>query len=87
MTQLTIRGIDNELRAKLDDEALRRRLSLNRCVVAILAESLGVVPKTHEEDVLFTDLDHLAGTWSEDEASAFDASLAEQRQVDEELWR
>jgi hypothetical protein len=36
---------------------------------------------------LHHDLDHLAGTWSDEEAAAFDAALLEQRRVDPELWR
>jgi len=32
------------------------------------------------------DLDHLAGTWSDEEAAEFDAALAEQRKIDPELW-
>lgn len=32
------------------------------------------------------DLDHLAGTWSEEAAAEFDAALAEQRKIDPELW-
>jgi hypothetical protein len=36
---------------------------------------------------LHYDLDHLAGTWSEEEAEAFDAALAEQRRVDPEIWK
>jgi nitric oxide reductase large subunit len=35
---------------------------------------------------LHYDLDHLAGTWSEEEAAAFDTALAEQRRIDPELW-
>jgi hypothetical protein len=36
---------------------------------------------------LHDDLDHLAGTWSDEEAALFDAALVEQRKVDPELWR
>lgn len=32
------------------------------------------------------DLDHLAGTWTDEEAAEFDAALAEQRKIDSELW-
>ena len=32
------------------------------------------------------DLDHLAGTWSEEEAKGFETSLSEQRRVDPDLW-
>ena len=35
---------------------------------------------------LHHDLDHLAVTWTDEEAAAFDAALAEQRRVDPELW-
>jgi len=35
---------------------------------------------------LYRDLDHLAGTWTADQADAFDRRLAEQRQVDEAAW-
>jgi hypothetical protein len=31
------------------------------------------------------DLDHLAGTWTDEEAAAFDAVLVEQRQIDPEI--
>jgi hypothetical protein len=33
------------------------------------------------------DLDHLAGTWSDEEAAEFDAALAEQRKIEPELWK
>lgn len=32
------------------------------------------------------DLDHLAATWSDVEAAAFETSLAGQRKVDPEVW-
>ena len=32
------------------------------------------------------DLDRLAGTWTDEEAAAFDARLVEQRKVDPEMW-
>lgn len=38
------------------------------------------------EAELHHDLDHLAGTWSDEEAAEFDAALAEQRKIDPELW-
>ena len=38
------------------------------------------------EPVVFNDLDHLAGTWNDEETDAFDTALAEQRQIDLGLW-
>ncbi|HXU47056.1 MAG TPA: hypothetical protein VN783_16120 [Thermoanaerobaculia bacterium] len=34
---------------------------------------------------LHLDVDHLAGTWSAEEANAFDRALAEQREIDAEI--
>ncbi|HSU83907.1 MAG TPA: hypothetical protein VLR69_15920 [Thermoanaerobaculia bacterium] len=42
--------------------------------------------RTSTSRELHYDLDHLAGTWSEEEAAAFDTALAEQRRIDPELW-
>ena len=33
------------------------------------------------------DLDHLAGTWSEEDAAEFDKATEIFQQVDEELWK
>ena len=35
----------------------------------------------------FRDLDHLAGTWSEEEYQQFMLALREQRQIDPEMWK
>jgi hypothetical protein len=50
----------------------------------MLEEAAGQHTSTRRE--LHHDLDHLAGTWSDEEAAAFDAALIEQRRVDPELW-
>ena len=83
--QLTIRSIDPRLRSALEREAARRGKSLNKTVLALLAEGLGLVdfPASAEYD----DLDELAGTWSKSEAARFDEALRAQRQVDAKLWR
>jgi hypothetical protein len=83
--QLTIRSIGSRLRTALEREAARRGQSLNKTVLALLAERLGLTepaaPVEHD------DLDELAGTWSKSEATRFDEALHAQRQVDPKLWR
>ena len=88
MSQLTVRSVDDDLRARLEREAQERGLSLNRTLLAVLREALGLAPRTRgSEPVEHHDLDDLAGTWTTEEAEEFDETLREQRQVDEKLWR
>lgn len=88
--RLTVRGLDVRLARALQAEAKRRGASINRTVLGLLYESTGLTQKpsaTPESPTTFTDLDHLAGTWSAEEADAFDRQLRELRPVDAELWR
>lgn len=83
--QLTIRGVGSRLRAALEQEAARRGQSLNKTVVALLAERLGLAESA--APVEYSDLDELAGTWSKSDATRFDDALHAQRQVDPKLWQ
>jgi hypothetical protein len=83
--QLTIRSIGSRLRAALEQEAARRGQSLNKTVLALLSERLGL--EESATPAQYDDLDELAGTWSKSEATRFDEALHAQRQVDAKLWR
>lgn len=84
MTQLTVRGIDPHLHDALKREAQRQGQSVNKYVLDLLREALGLnASPAHSE---YDDLDHLAGTWTEEEAAAFNTHLRRQRQIDEALW-
>ena len=83
--QLTIRSVGSRLRAALEQEAARRGQSLNKTVLALLAERLGLAESA--APVEYGDLDELAGTWSKSEAMRFDEALHTQRQVDPKLWQ
>jgi hypothetical protein len=79
--QYTIRRIP-----KAVDDAVRERArvtgkSLNEAVVDALADGAGVkgVPRKRR------DLTDIAGTWKADKT--FDAVLADQDRIDENLWR
>ncbi len=83
MSAITLRNIPPQL-----EEAIRKRadgygFSLNKTVLRMLEEAAGQLKVTGR---LHHDLDHLAGTWSDEEAAAFEAALAEQRSVDPEPW-
>jgi len=83
--QITLRSIGAALRAALDREAERRGASLNKTILSLLSERLGLSDDATQ--VEYDDLDELAGTWTKAEASRFDETLRAQRQVDSRLWR
>jgi hypothetical protein len=83
--QLTVRSIGARLRAALEREAQRRGQSLNKTILALLTERLGLADATGT--VEYDDLDELAGSWTKAEADRFEEALRAQRQVDAKLWR
>jgi hypothetical protein len=88
-TQLTVRGIEPALDQRLRAEAKRRGVSLNRVTLQLLRQSLGLElrPALEAPDaVCSTDLDHLAGTWTKEDAQEFDRELGALRRIDPELW-
>lgn len=84
MSQLTVRDVDERLAEALRREAEARGLSVNRLVLQLLRESVGL--SSSKQPPIFTDLDHLAGTWSAENAAEIEPHLSTQRRIDVELW-
>jgi plasmid stability protein len=80
-TALTIEGLDPASLEALKAEALRRGVEMAVVARDILQQALRATtgPEYH-------DLDHLAGTWSDDETKEFLAATADLRRIDPELW-
>lgn len=80
MIDITLRNIPLKLQEVLRRRADTEGLSLDETVIRMLEEATGQhdAVARHPHD----DLDHLAGTWSEEEAAAFEAALLEQRIVE-----
>ena len=83
MTNLTLRGCDEELARALKTASRRRGLSVNRLILETLREKLFGENKVHKRH---DNLDHLAGTWSEEEAAAFEKATAGFEELDDSLW-
>jgi hypothetical protein len=83
MTAITLRNIPPKLQEVILQRAEKDDLSLNKVVLRMLEEAAGLRATATREH---RDLDHLAGTWSAEEAAEFDAALKEQRRIDPELW-
>ncbi len=81
---LTIRGVPRAVALALDKERRRRGLSLNRTVIDVMKQGLGI---TRGGVLRSNGLRQFAGTWSAQDARKFDEALAASEQIDAELWR
>ena len=83
-TTLVITQLDQATLAWMAQEAERTGLSLETVARRLIYRGLEVEtvkPEIHH------DLDHLAGTWSAEEADEFRRAIAEMEQVDSSLWQ
>ncbi len=87
MKQITIRSIPDAVKKTVQKEAATKGVSLNKAVISLLERAAGTKASEKKKKTLYTDLDHLAGLWSREEAAEFDRSLKGQRKVDAELWK
>ena len=65
----------------------RQDLSMNRYLVRVLHEAVGQYQagaNTMANE--YTDLDHLAATWTDEDAAEFERNLNAQRSIDRALW-
>lgn len=81
MKNITIRNLPPEVADALEQEKRRRGASLNRTVIELLSQGLGV------GSARSNGLAALAGSWSEDEFRHFEEAVAPFGEVDPELWR
>jgi hypothetical protein len=79
--QYTIRGIPPAVDAALRRRAKATSKSLNQAALEALMEGVGIEnpPKKRR------DLSDIAGTWVEDKD--FDAAIADQHQIDPDMWK
>lgn len=78
---LIIDGVDQTTFARLEAAARDRGIDPATLARSLLQKSIESIPSGSHE------LDAFAGTWSDDEAKAFDAATASMRSVDPESWR
>lgn len=81
--QLTIRGVEHNLYTILRAQADQADLSMNRFIIHTLQKAMGLAHTRKKE---FDDLDHLAGTWSQEEFEILQTHFQDQRAIDPELW-
>ena len=77
--QLTIRGVPDEVGRRLKSLSRTRRQSVNALVLEILTAAVDVNSRR-------PGLERYA-TWTQECLDDFQQALADQRRIDEELWR
>ena len=87
MNQLTVRGFDDELSERIRRLAKRDGTSLNQAALKLLRKGAGLADPAQKADTVGAALDHLIGSWSDDEADELDAALEEFENIDESVWR
>lgn len=85
MNAITVRNLPPEVAKAVKEKARKEKLSLNKAVVRLLEEATGV--EKGRKKVVSHDLDRFFGTWTKEEADAFDEAMREHRQIDPEMWK
>ena len=80
---LTVRDVPAELARALHAEKRRRGVSLNRVVIEVLRDALGLGAGSAFDN----GLGNLAGRWSEAEQTEFDKAVACFEEIDEAMWQ
>jgi len=87
MKQLTLRGFDPELEQRLEQLARAEGISYNQAALRLMRRGAGLGEKQGRRLVVGSSLDHLIGTWTDEDARAFEESMSAMETVDESLWR
>ena len=85
MSAIMVRNLPPKVEKAIREKARRERLSMNKAVVKLLEEATGATREARR--VVHHDLDRFFGTWTTEEADAFDQALREQRQIELESPR
>ena len=77
-TQLTIRGVTDELNRRLTKLGKSKGQSVNAVALRILEDAVGIDARRQRLDRYMT--------WSSTDLKEFEAALKDQRVIDDELW-
>ena len=85
MKAVTLRNLPPQLDRTIRERAKKKGVSVNKVVIGLLQDHLG---ESERKTVRrYHDLDDLSGSWTRQEAEAFDRALEKQRGIDSEMWK
>lgn len=85
MKTITVRGIDSALSEKMKQAARREGKSVNQVVIDTMRQHFGM-RKEKKFTVIYHDLDHIFGRWSQEEFDKIQGKIDTERKIDKELW-
>ena len=85
MKSLSLRGIHEDLSEHLKKISRKEGISLNKTVLKLLEDSIGI--KRKKRSNIYHDLDELAGTWSIREEKEFNERIKFLGKIDKDLWK
>ena len=85
-SKITLRDLPPEVLRKIRERAVRRRISLDRAVVELPEEKLGLRTR-RSRPTRRHDIDKFFAMWSRKEADTVEAAIAELRRIEPELWK
>jgi len=80
---LTIRNLPEEVADAVRKKAEEGHLSLSKALVVLLEEHIAEQKPGSRKK---RDLSRFVGTWTEEDAQAFDTVLRDQRRIDPKMW-
>ena len=86
MKTITLRNLPPDVARTVQQRAKQKKTSVNKAVIELLEESAGGKEKK-KAPIRYQDLDHLVGTWTKEEADAFDKIVRSFRTIDPDLWK
>ena len=86
MANLSIRGLDDKAVAVLKRRAAKEGASVNTLVLRLIEQGLGL-RRAKPALIRHDDLDALAGSWRNLDASEFERATAPFTKVDVDLWK
>lgn len=86
MKTITLRNLPPDVARTVQQRAKQKKTSVNKAVIELLEESAGGKAKK-KAPIRYQDLDHLVGTWTKEEADAFDKIVRSFRTIDPDLWK
>ena len=86
LKNMTLRGLDPQLAAKLREVAEQEGKSVNQTVLDALRKQFGL-DRSRRFTEVHRDLDHLFGRWDEDEFARIQQKIDSERRIDPELWQ